>query len=262
MAQKKYLDLTGLQTIIAKLEAREFFTNMGLSEENFTAALKTKYDNLVAGGASQADLTALTTRVASLESLIEADSNAAIDKFNEIVTFLEGINNTDTLQGLMGDISAQVTTAKETADAAKAKAEANETAIAGKADKASTLAGYGILDAQIKADNTIQLGSKTIKPLTQHQSLADYAKTADVNTGLSGKVDKVEGKGLSTKDYTAADQAAVQTIGNKVDKVDGKGLSTNDYTTAEKNAVATIAGKVNEADLVAITTEEITTLLA
>ena len=40
--------------------------------------------------------------------------------------------------------------------------------------------------------------------------LSGYAKTADVNTALATKVDKVEGKGLSTKDYTAADQTAVQ----------------------------------------------------
>ena len=34
-------------------------------------------------------------------------------------------------------------------------------------------------------------------------------------------------------------------IGNKVDKVDGKGLSTNDYTTAEKNKLAGIATGAN-----------------
>lgn len=33
----------------------------------------------------------------------------------------------------------------------------------------------------------------------------------------------------------------IQNISNKIDKVDGKGLSTNDYTTAEKNKLAGIA---------------------
>lgn len=33
----------------------------------------------------------------------------------------------------------------------------------------------------------------------------------------------------------------VSRLGTKVDKVDGKGLSTNDYTTAEKNKLAGIA---------------------
>lgn len=35
-------------------------------------------------------------------------------------------------------------------------------------------------------------------------------------------------------------------IGNKVDKVDGKGLSTNDYTTAEKDKLANIAEGANK----------------
>ena len=56
----------------------------------------------------------------------------------------------------------------------------------GKADKATTLAGYGITDAKI-ANGVITLGDASITPLTSHQSLAAYAKTADMNTALSKK---------------------------------------------------------------------------
>ena len=85
-----------------------------------------------------------------------------------------------------------------------------------------------------------------------------------IKTALSGKVDKADGKVLSSNDYTTAEKnklsgiaegankttvdtalsststnpvqnKAVNTaLGNKVDKVTGKGLSTNDYTTEEK----------------------------
>ena len=41
--------------------------------------------------------------------------------------------------------------------------------------------------------------------------LTDYAKTADVNTNLSNKVDKIEGKGLSTNDYTTEEKTKVET---------------------------------------------------
>lgn len=61
-----------------------------------------------------------------------------------------------------------------------------------------------------------------------------------VYEAVSGKVDKVNGKQLSTNDYTAADKTAVGTISNKVDKVTGKQLSTNDYTTSEKNKLSGI----------------------
>lgn len=85
-----------------------------------------------------------------------------------------------------------------------------------------------------------------------------------IKTALSAKVDKVDGKSLSTNDYTSTeknklagieagankttvDSALSSTstnpvqnkvvntaLGNKVDKVTGKGLSTEDYTTTEK----------------------------
>ena len=85
---------------------------------------------------------------------------------------------------------------------------------------------------------------------------------------LSGKVDKVEGKGLSTEDYTTdektklsgietgaqvnviesvkvdgtaltidANKAVDIDLSGKVDVVSGKGLSTNDYTDADKAKV-------------------------
>ena len=64
---------------------------------------------------------------------------------------------------------------------------------------------------------------------------------------LSGKVDKVTGKGLSTNDFTDAYKQSIDTLEssvstlstNKVDKVTGKGLSTNDFTNAYKGQVDT-----------------------
>ena len=42
--------------------------------------------------------------------------------------------------------------------------------------------------------------------------LSDYAKTANVNSALSGKVDKVSGKGLSTNDYTTEEKTKLAGI--------------------------------------------------
>lgn len=59
------------------------------------------------------------------------------------------------------------------------------------------------------------------------------------------KVDKVEGKQLSTNDYTTAEKQEVAKIANKVDKVEGKQLSTEDYTTAEKTKLQGVAANAN-----------------
>lgn len=59
------------------------------------------------------------------------------------------------------------------------------------------------------------------------------------------KVDKVDGKQLSTNDYTTAEKREVAKIANKVDKVKGKQLSTEDYTTAEKTKLQGVAANAN-----------------
>ena len=66
--------------------------------------------------------------------------------------------------------------------------------------------------------------------------LSAYAKTADVNEGLNGKADKTALTALETKV-----NSNTTAIDNKVDKVEGQGLSSNDYTTAEKNKLEGIA---------------------
>ena len=85
-------------------------------------------------------------------------------------------------------------------------------------------------------------------------------------TELNKKVNKEDGKGLSTNDYTDLEKAEVAKIKNlatnetvagiksdvenlktsKVDKVSGKGLSTNDYNNTEKAEVAKVKDKADK----------------
>ena len=74
----------------------------------------------------------------------------------------------------------------------------------------------------------------------------------DADTALQGNIDKLSqtvtaNKTASDKAISdeaarakAAEAKAFQDISGKVDKVTGKGLSTNDYTTAEKNKLASL----------------------
>lgn len=75
------------------------------------------------------------------------------------------------------------------------------------------------------------------------------SEVSQIELNLDGKVDKVEGKGLSSNDYTTEDKVALQTaqtqisdlllhLNSKVDKVSGKGLSSNDFTDDEKGKLA------------------------
>ena len=118
----------------------------------------------------------------------------------------------------------------------------------------------------VSVETDVALSSSSTNPL---QNKAIYE-------ALAGKVDKANGKGLSTNDYTAEEKeklagieagatktyvdAALSTystnpvmnkvvytaLGNKVDKVSGKGLSENDYTTSEKQKLAGIEPGANK----------------
>lgn len=157
------------------------------------------------------NITDISTKVAALEKLIESDSDGAINKFNEIVAFLKNISDSQTLDGIVSGINTSIaakytkpstgipaTDLTSAVQASLKKADSAVQDVSGKADKATTLAGYGITDAKI-ANGVITLGSNTIVPLTSHQD-------------ISGKVDKVSGKGLSTNDYTNADKAKVDAL--------------------------------------------------
>lgn len=108
---KKYLDQTGLAYFIDKLVNRQV-KGKGLSTNDLTDALLAKLN----ATATSEGLSQLTQDVNALKALIEADSDSTINKFNEIVTFLEGIQNTDTLSGLLGDISTQIAAKANAAD--------------------------------------------------------------------------------------------------------------------------------------------------
>jgi hypothetical protein len=100
------------------------------------------------------------------------------------------------------------------------------------------------------------------------------ANAVDVTTGLSTKVDKITGKGLSSTDFTQAEKDKLTAItgintgdqdlsglattidldlkanavdvttglSTKVDKITGKGLSSTDFTQPEKDKLALILG--------------------
>lgn len=101
-----------------------------------------------------------------------------------------------------------------------------------------------IVNADIAANAAID--QSKIAGLTA--ALAAKANTADLGTMASETatdyVKKAEAPGyddILTKTEAAGTYATQATVNNKVDKEDGKGLSTNDYTTTEKSKLAGIA---------------------
>lgn len=131
-----------------------------------------------------------------------------------------------------------------------------------KADKATTLEGYGITDAMTATAITEAI--QTAIAATGHASFKKVnevptAETAQDNilylvmnadTGfydIYAKVDtevvRLDDVSVNLDDYSTTEQmneAIATAIINKVDKVDGKGLSTEDFTTALKEKLVAL----------------------
>lgn len=86
------------------------------------------------------------------------------------------------------------------------------------------------------------------KELKKHIDDTDIHITSNEKDAWNNKVDKAEGKDLSSNDYSNTDKNKVKNLpddtnlalGKKVDKVAGKVLSSNDYSNEDKNKLANV----------------------
>lgn len=201
-----------------------------LSTEDFTTALKNKLQGL-----SNYDDASVNAAIAGLQqqlnTLTSGNASAAIESFNEIIAFLDGVKDTQDLAGIIASIEQQIA------------AKANASDIPTKVSQLTNDKGY----------------------LTSHQDISGLATKTEVSSGLAGKQDVISdlatirsgaAKGatalqsipseyvteteLGAKGYAIASDVTTS-LNGKVDKVSGKGLSTNDFTTTEKEKLAGIA---------------------
>ena len=146
----------------------------GLSTNDLTNELLTKLNGL-----SNYDDTTIKAHVTSLQeqlnALLSGNASTAIESFNEIIAFLNNVSDSATLEGIIAGINTTITDS-------------------------------------ITAHNTSSSAHSDIRTLISNEVTA----RSDGDTTLQGNIDK------------------------KVDKEDGKGLSTNDYTDKEKSSVSKI----------------------
>ena len=248
--------------------------------------------------AKKADATAMSTALEGKVDKVEGKVLSSNDYTTAEKEKLAGLSNYDD-----ADIRASIATKAE-ADSVYTKEEVNTelgkkadkttvetltTTVNGKADKATTISGYGITDAYTKTEVDAKVSSvykykgsvanEAALP-TEGQVIGDvynledtgmnvawtgegwdklgsvidltpYLTKEDAGKTYAAKATTLEGYGI-TDAYT---KSAVDTeLNKKVDKEIGKQLSTNDYTTAEKTKLTGIAtgAEVNKIDAVKV----------
>lgn len=136
----------------------------------------------------------------------------------------------------------------------------------GKADKATTLEGYGITDAmtataiaeaiktaiaetghasftKVDAVPTVAEAKDNVLYLVMNADTGFYDIYAKVDTDGTAAVVRLDDVSVNLDDYSTTEQmneAIATAIANKVDKVEGKGLSTEDFTTALKEKLVAL----------------------
>ena len=146
---------------------------MGVGHENHIVTTDASGNITSAATIGQDKVTGLTTALAG-----KADASALEEIEQNVTNVTQQIGNAES--GLVKD----VTDAKKAAGAAQDAVDALETTVDGKANKATTLAGYGITDAYTKTETDGLLDAKA-----DETALANYATTTALTSGLAGKED-------------------------------------------------------------------------
>lgn len=146
---------------------------MGVGHENHIVTTDASGNITSAATIGQDKVTGLTTALAG-----KADASALEEIEQNVTNVTKQIGNAES--GLVKD----VTDAKNAAGAAQDAVDALETTVDGKANKATTLAGYGITDAYTKTETDGLLDAKA-----DETALANYATTTALTSGLGGKED-------------------------------------------------------------------------
>ena len=101
LTNKGYATTSALNDKVDKVTGKQ------LSTEDFTTALKTKLQGLI-----NYDDTAISDAVASLQAqintLVSGNASSAIESFNEIIAFLDGIKDTQDLASIIASIEQQI----------------------------------------------------------------------------------------------------------------------------------------------------------
>ena len=230
----KYLNETGLSYFWGKLKA--YFVaqeaGKGLSTNDFTDALKTKLEGVEAGAqvnvlegvqVNGTDLTITNKKVnVDLSNYATKADIASVYKFKGSVSTYADLPSTGQEVGDTYNI--------ETADTTH----------------------------DIKAGDNVAWDGTKWDDLAGTVDLSAYATIEAMNIALNGKVDKVEGKGLSTNDFTDALLTKLNGI--------AEGAEVNvqaDWNQTDSTADDFIKNKPNiPAEMIAITNAEIDTIVA
>lgn len=186
----EHQDISNLATKTELSGKVDKVTGKQLSTEDFTSALKTKLEGLnnYDDAAIQEAISGLQTQI---NTLVSGDASTAIESFNEIIAFLDGLEDTEDLASIIASIEQQ---------------------IASKYTKPS--GGIPKTDLESSVQTSLE---KANTALQEHQSLEGYVKDTDLSAvAKSGSYNDLSNKptipDISGKQDTLVSGTNIKTI--------------------------------------------------
>jgi hypothetical protein len=181
------LTAKGYATTSALNDKVDKVSGKGLSTEDFTSALKAKLEGL-----SNYDDTTLANAISGLETrlntLVSGDASTAIESFNEIMAFLDGVQDTQDLASIIASIEQQIAAKQDKItdlDTIRSGAAKGATALQSYTEKyTGTITGIKMNGASKGTSGVVDLGTV----ITAHQDIsgkADKSSLAAVATSGS-----------------------------------------------------------------------------
>ncbi len=291
---------TSLATKVDKVTGKE------LSSNDYTTAEKTKLAAITGTNTGDQDLSGLATTAALAGKANTADVTSSLalkantaDVTNSLATKVDKVTGkglsandyTSAEKSKLAAITGTNTGDQDLSGFATTIAldlKANTTDVTSSlATKVDKVTGKGLSandytsaeKSKLAAITGTNTGDQDLSGFVTNIALDLKANVTDLTAGLSTKVDKIAGKGLSTTDFTQAEKDKLTAIlgtntgdqdlsgfatnialdlkanvtdlsaglSNKVDKILGKGLSSTDFTQEEKDKLTAITG-INTGD--------------
>lgn len=210
-----------------------------LSTEDFTTALKTKLEGL-----SNYDDTEISNAVARLRddfnSLTQEDISAAIENFNEIISFLDGIEDSESLDSIIASIEQQIANKQD-------KIEDLETIRSGAALGATALQEQQDISHLATKEEVTNLQNEVIA--NEEVSAAAFnnlhTRVEEIAANVGGSAATKEELAAAVATLEAADTATNTAVTAVDDKVDALESSVAE-TYATKTEVQTEVAALNE----------------
>lgn len=240
-------DALALENKVDKVSGKQ------LSTEDFTTALKTKLEGLNAF-----DPTEINNKVDGLQnqldSLVSGDVSAAIESFNEITAFLNGIEDSESLDSIIASIEQQISNKQN-------KIEDLETIRSGAALGATALQEHQDISHLATKEEVTNLQNEVIA--NEEVSAAAFN---EINNRINAISENVSGTTVTKEEFEGAVTTINESIETKADatstseSISSLEESVNEINTSLANYATTesLANEVEAINNAILENEEIT----